>query len=366
MAKKKIVKQQVLRPHAEDAYAEELKKLQKIDDRQRPSNWNLSPWAVVTYLMGGTLEDGTEIEPKYFGNQRLIEIAVATLVTDRALLLIGIPGTAKTWVSEHLAAAISGDSKLLVQGSAGMNEDALRYGWNYAQLLSKGPSMDAVVSSPVLNAMQDGKIARVEELTRIPSDVQDTLITVLSEKILPVPELSLEVQAKPGFNLIATANDRDKGVNELSSALRRRFNTVVMPLPKTLEEEVTIVQTRVAKIGAALEIPAKVASVKEIQRLVTIFRELRNGATADGRTKLKTPSATLSTAEAISVINSGQALAAHFGDGTLKANDLAAGITGAIVKDPIQDKMIWQEYLETIVKERKDWKDLYRACKELL
>ncbi len=366
MAKKKKETPQVLRPHAEDAYADELKKLQKIDDRQRPKNWNLSPWAVVTYLMGGTLEDGTEIEPKYFGNRRLIEIAVATLVTDRALLLIGIPGTAKTWVSEHLAAAISGDSKLLVQGSAGMNEDSLRYGWNYAQLLSKGPSMEAVVSSPVLKAMQNGKIARVEELTRIPSDVQDTLITVLSEKILPVPELSMEVQAIPGFNIIATANDRDKGVNELSSALRRRFNTVVMPLPKTLDEEVKIVQTRVTKIGASLDIPAKAASVKEIQRLVMIFRELRNGATTDGRTKLKTPSATLSTAEAISVINSGQALAAHFGDGTLKANDLAASITGAIVKDPIQDKMIWQEYLETIVKERKDWKDLYRACKELL
>jgi len=366
MAKKKSEKVQVLRPHAEDAYAEELKKLQKIDKRQRPANWNLSPWAVVTYLMGGELEDGTVIEPKYFGNRRLIEIAVATLVTDRALLLIGIPGTAKTWVSEHLSAAISGDSKLLVQGSAGMNEDALRYGWNYAQLLSKGPSMDAIVASPVLHAMQDGKIARVEELTRIPSDVQDTLITVLSEKILPVPELSMEVQARPGFNIIATANDRDKGVNELSSALRRRFNTVVMPLPKTLDEEVTIVKTRVAKLGVALDIPAQTASVKEIQRLVMIFRELRSGATADGRTKLKVPSATLSTAEAISVINSGQALAAHFGDGALNAHDLAAGITGAIVKDPVQDKIIWQEYLETIVKERQDWKDLYRACKEII
>lgn len=363
---KKQKKDKVLRPHAEHAYADELARLKKIDDRQKPANWLLSPWAVVTYLMGGKLEDGTEIEPKYFGNRRLIEIAVATLVTDRALLLVGIPGTAKTWVSEHLAAAISGDSKLLVQGSAGMNEDALRYGWNYAQLLSKGPSTDAIVASPVLNAMQAGKIVRVEELTRIPSDVQDALITILSEKVLPVPELSTEIQARPGFNLIATANDRDKGVNELSSALRRRFNTVVMPLPKTLEEEVKIVKTRVEKIGQTLDIPPTTASVKEIQRLVTIFRELRSGATADGRNKLKTPSSTLSTAEAISVINSGQALATHFGDGTLNASDLAAGITGAVVKDPVQDNMIWQEYLETIVKERKDWKDLYRACKEIL
>ena len=200
-------KTQTLRPHAEDAYAAELKAIAKIDDKPRPTNWNLSPWAVVTYLLGGTLEDGTEIEPKYFGNRRLIEVAVATLATDRALLLIGIPGTAKTWVSEHLAAAISGNSTLLVQGTAGMNEDSLRYQWNYAQLLSKGPSEDALVASPLMSAMQEGKIARLEELTRIPSDVQDTLITILSEKLLPVPELNMEIQAQRGFNLIATAND---------------------------------------------------------------------------------------------------------------------------------------------------------------
>lgn len=359
-------KNKLLRPHAEDAYAHELKAIAKIDDRPRPTNWNLSPWAVVTYLLGGQLKDGTEIEPKYFGNKRLIEVAVATLATDRALLLIGIPGTAKTWVSEHLSAAISGDSTLLVQGTAGMNEDSMRYGWNYAKLLSEGPTPDALVPSPIMTAMRDGKIARVEELTRIPSDVQDTLITLLSEKTLPIPELGTEAQANRGFNVIATANDRDKGVNELSSALRRRFNTVVLPLPATLEEEVTIVKTRVAKIGKSLELPAEAAPVKEIQRLVTIFRELRSGKTEDGKTKIKSPSSTLSTAEAISVINSGQALAAHFGDGVLKAGDLAAGITGAIVKDPVQDKTVWVEYLETVVKERKDWKDLYRSCREMM
>ncbi len=362
MAKKK---QTQLRPHIENVYAHELKALAKADNRHKPENWNLSPWAVVTYLLGGTLEDGTEIEPKYFGNRRLIEVAVATLATDRALLLLGIPGTAKTWVSEHLAAAISGDSKLIVQGTSGMTEEALRYGWNYARLIAEGPKPEAMVPSPLMNAMRDGKIARVEELTRIPSDVQDTLITILSEKTLPVPELSSEIMAIRGFNLIATANDRDKGVNELSSALRRRFNTVVMPLPASLEEEVEIVKVRVAKIGQSLQLPAEIAPLKEIKRLVTIFRELRSGQTTDGRTKLKSPSSTLSTAEAISVINQGQALAAHFGDGNMKAADLAAGLSGAIVKDPTQDQKAWLEYLETVVKERKDWKDLYRACREL-
>ena len=354
----------LLRQHAEQQFAEELARLAEGDDRPRPPNWRLSPWAVSTYLLGGKLDDGFVVTPKYIGNRRLIEIAVATLATDRALLLLGVPGTAKSWVSEHLSAAISGTSSLLVQGTAGTAEEAIRYGWNYAKLLAEGPSEGALVSSPIMRAMKEGRIARVEELTRIPADVQDSLITILSEKTLPVPELNIEVQATKGFNVIATANNRDKGVNELSSALRRRFNTVVLPTPDTADEEVDIVRRRVETLGRALELPAEVPALEEIRRIVTIFRELRDGKSADGKTKLKSPSGTMSTAEAISVVNSGVALAAHFGDGKLRASDVASGLVGAVVKDPVQDKVVWQEYLETVVKERDGWKDLYRACRE--
>src|SRR5579883_518388 len=356
----------VLRQHAEQQFAEELEELKKIDDRQRPPNWILSPWAVRTYLLGGTLPNGFEITPKYIGNPRLVEIAVATLATDRALLLYGLPGTAKSWVSEHISAAISGDSTLLIQGTAGTDEAAIRYGWNYARLLVEGPSSDALVVSPMMNAMQNGKIARIEELTRIPSEVQDTLITILSEKTLPIPELGMEVQARKGFNVIATANNRDKGVNELSSALMRRFNTVILPVPETMDEEVEIVERRVNSLGKALELPAEKPALEEIRRVVTIFRELRAGVTSDGKTKIKSPSGTLSTAEAISVLNNGLAMAAYYGDGVLHADDLAAGITGAIIKDPVQDRVVWLEYLQTVVKERDGWKDLYRACHEVL
>lgn len=355
----------LLREHAEQQFAQELEELAKVDTRVRPPNWRLSPLAVVTYLLGGKLENGFEVSPKYIGDRRIIEIAIATLTTDRALLLLGVPGTAKSWVSEHLTAAISGDSKLLIQGTAGTSEEAIRYGWNYARLLADGPSMAALVASPLMRAMQDGKIARVEELTRIPADVQDTLISILSEKTLPIPELNSEVQATKGFSVIATANDRDKGVNDLSSALKRRFNTVVLPLPKTVEEEVEIVQRRVESLGRALELPAEPPALEEVRRIVTIFRELRSGVTTDGKTKIKSPSSTLSTAEAISVVNSGIALAAHFGDGSLSATDVASGLIGAVVKDPVQDQVVWREYLETVVKERDGWKDLYRACREL-
>jgi MoxR-like ATPase len=354
-----------LRQHAEYQYAQELEALAKHDSGSKPPNWKLTPNAVTTYLMGGRAGK-LEIGPKYIGNRRLMEIAVGTLATDRALLLFGVPGTAKSWVSEHLAAAISGDSTLLIQGTAGTSEEAVRYGWNYAKLLAEGPSRAAVVESPLLWAMQEGKIARIEELTRIAADVQDTLITILSEKTLPIPELRTEVQAQKGFNVIATANNKDKGVNELSSALKRRFNTVVLPSPKTLEEEVSIVEQRVASLGKALELPAEKPALEEVRRIVTIFRELRSGVTEDGKTKIKSPTGTLSTAEAISVVNQGLTLAGYFGDGELKAADVASGLVGAIVKDPVQDRVVWLEYLETVVKERNGWKDIYRACKEIV
>jgi MoxR-like ATPase len=357
------VAEMVQRRHAEDEFAAELAALAAGDDRPRPPGWRLSPAAVVTYLLGGEAADGTVVIPKYVGPRRLMEVAVATLATDRALLLLGVPGTAKTWVSEHLAAAVSGDSTLLVQGTAGTPEEAIRYGWNYARLLSEGPTRAALVPSPVLRAMADGRLARIEELTRVPSDVQDSLITILSEKTLPVPELGEEVQARKGFNVIATANDRDRGVNELSSALRRRFNTVVLPVPAGVDEEVDIVARRVAALGKALELPELPPAGDEIRRVVTVFRELRNGATEDGRTKLKSPSGTLSTAEAISVVTNGLALAAHFGDGVLRAGDVAAGILGAVVKDPVSDQVVWQEYLETVIREREGWRDFYRAAR---
>ena len=356
----------VLRRHAEQEFAAELAELAAVDTRQRPPNWKLSPWAVQTYLLGGSLPNGFTILPKYVGNHRLMQMAVATLATDRALLLYGIPGTAKSWVSEHLAAAIAGDSTLLIQGTAGTDESAIRYGWNYARLLTEGPSPAALVVSPMMRAMRDGKLCRIEELTRISAEVQDTLITILSEKTLPIPELNAEVQATRGFNVIATANNRDKGVNDLSSALMRRFNTVILPVPENLDDEVAIVEGRSASLGRALELPAEKPALEEIRRVVTIFRELRDGVTLDGRTKLKSPSGTLSPAEAISVVNNGMAMAAYYGDGSLRADDLAAGLTGAIVKDPVQDAQVWKEYLQTVVKDRDGWKDLYRACHAVL
>ncbi len=354
-----------IRPAAELSYAHELEALRAADTYEKPAGWQLSPRLVVDYIMGGQVAD-LDIEPKYIGSRRLIEVAVATLATDRALLLSGLPGTAKTWVSEHLAAAISGDSTLLVQGTSGLVEDAIRYGWNYAMLIAQGPSRQALLPSPVLHAMEGGKIARIEELSRINADVQDALITILSEKIIPIPELNTALPAQRGFNLIATANDRDRGVQEMSSALRRRFNTLIMPLPATLEEEIGIVQFRVDRIGRALALPSGLNPGEKIEQLVIVFRELREGMTIDRQTKLKSPVSTLSTAEAISVMIQCISLGGYFGDNRIGEQDLAAALTGAIVKDESQDLLVWKEYLEKIMRRRSDWKQLYEACQEMI
>ncbi|MGJ4880905.1 ATP-binding protein [Bradyrhizobium sp. HKCCYLRH1065] len=355
-----------LRRSAEALHAHELEALAQEDTRARPAQWRLSPQAVVTYLMGGRTKSGVEITPKYIGNRRLIETAVATLATDRALLILGVPGTAKSWVSEHLAAAISGSSELIVQCTAGTDENQIRYGWNYALLLAKGPSREAMVATPLMRAMEAGRIVRFEELTRMPSDVQDTLITVLSEKLMPIAEINDAVHARRGFNMIATANARDKGVNELSSALKRRFNVVVLPLPADLDEEVRIVTKRVGEIGGGLELPKIAPADQEIMRIVTVFRELRDGQTLDGRLKLKSPSGSLSTAEAIAVTIGAWAEAGHFGSGVIDAQSMAANLVGAIVKDPVQDTVVLQEYLETVVRERKPWADLYGAIRDVI
>lgn len=350
-----------IRLPVEQAYAAELQALARNDDRQKPAGWSLSPKAVLTYLLGGKDDDGTLITPKYVGRRRLMETAVATLATDRALLLLGVPGTAKSWVSEHLAAAIMGDSTLIVQCTAGTDENQIRYGWNYAQLLAKGPSQEALVPTPLYRAMQDGKLCRLEELTRMGSDVQDTLITVLSEKMMPIPELNTSIYAQRGFNIIATANNRDKGVNELSSALKRRFNVVVLPLPEDMAEEVAIVSKRVGEMAGGLDLPVPKNVGEEIARVLTIFRELRSGATSDGKVTLKTPSGSLSTAEAIATMVGGLSQAAWFDSGKLGAEGLAASLVGAIVKDPVQDKLVLEEYLETVLKKRPDYAGYYAA-----
>lgn len=359
-------KADVLREPAERLFDAELKALATTDTNERPVGWNLSPRAVLTYILGGKAGDVT-ISPKYLGSSRIVEIAISTLLTDRALLLVGEPGTAKSWLSEHLAAAITGDSQLIVQGTAGTTEEQIRYSWNYALLLAEGPSPKALVPSPVYRSLQDGKLVRFEEITRTPSEVQDTLITMLSEKILTIPELNMHIQAKRGFNMIATANTRDRGVNDMSAALKRRFNMVVLPVPSDLDTEVEIVTKRVREIGNSLRLPAAPPASEAVRRIVTVFQELRKGQTLDGKQKLKSPTGVLSTAEAISVLGNGMALAGHFGSGKVTERDLAAGLLGAVVKEDSKDEAVFVEYLENVMKKRGgDWTDLYKACKELV
>ena len=353
-------KEELQRLTAEQMFQDEIDALIKAEKNPIPAGWKMSPKSVLTYICGGKAGRKV-ITPKYIGNKRLVEIAISTLVTDRALLLIGEPGTAKSWLSEHLTAAINGDSTRVIQGTAGTTEEQIRYSWNYAMLIAEGPTKDALIPSPIYKAMEDGAIARVEEISRCASEVQDALISLLSEKRMSVPELNVEIPAKKGFSIIATANTRDKGVNEMSAALKRRFNIVVLPSPNTLEAEIDIVRSRVTQLAGNLDLNANLP-----EKVCTVFRELRQGVTLDGRQKIKPTANVLSTAEAISLLANSMALAGSFGDGEISDYDLAAGLQGAVVKEDSKDGQIWEEYLENIMKKRgSEWLDLYKECKAL-
>jgi MoxR-like ATPase len=368
----------ILREPAEKRYADQLEALRQNDTETPPANWKLSPRSVLAYIVGGkTLKaniGGKNVEVpitrKFFGDDGVVERSIVTLASERALLLVGEPGTGKSWISEHLAAAISGTSLLTIQGTAGTTEEHIKYSWNIGRIIAEGPTPDNLIPSPAMVAMKTGGLLRFEELTRCVPDVQDALVSILSEKVVAVPELpgNAMVFAKPGFNIIATANTRDQGVNELSAALKRRFNYVYIPIVGDQKTEVKIVQQRAAELLERYNLPAKL-SPPVIELLATVFREIRNGKTTDG-VSLKKPSTTLSTAEAIGVALDATLHSRFFGTGEVGPADIARNMVGAVVKEDQDDKAALKEYATLVAKKRgvkePNWKAFHDALVEQL
>ena len=346
-------------PPPEARYADELARLAELDG-PRPPGWLLTPSAVVSFVCGNAR---LGVSRKFVGDRALVERCVITLAGERALLLVGEPGTAKSMLSELLAAAICGTSGLTVQGSAGTTEDQLRYGWNYAQLLARGPSEDALVPSPVLAAMRSGRVARVEEITRCLPEVQDALVSVLSERRLAVPELGeYAVHAAPGFCVIATANLRDRGVTEMSAALKRRFNFEAVAPIASAEEEIALVMEKTERALAAVGAPASADRVV-VEALVTAFRDLRGGVSQEGWSVEK-PSTVLSTAEAVAVSGSIALAGAFFPHAKDGVRLIPGQLLGAVRKDDSDDGARLLAYWDSVVKRRaaqgmRTWEQLW-------
>ena len=361
------------RPLAEHLHQRELEALAAQDvGRPRPAGWRLSPRAVVDFILGCDPlphPDGGEPVPiprKFYGDDPLVERAVITLTTMRGLMLIGEPGTAKSMLSELLAAAISGRSTLTIQGSAAATEDQIRYGWNYAALLAKGPSLEALVPAPLYVAMRDGLLVRFEELTRCPPEVQDVLLSPLSERMLFIPELEGTaaglLSARPGFNVIATANTRDRGVSDMSAALKRRFNFETVQPIQSAALELRLIQERTDAALAALDVPLRLEA--DVARLlVTTFQELRAGVTAEGE-KVEKPSTAMSTAEAVAVAFSSGMHAYYFGADQISPDHLARHLVGAALKDDPEDRKRVQGYFNRVVRRRAKDSALWAAWHE--
>jgi len=360
-----------LREPAEVRHADQLEALRQNDPDKPPTPWRLSPRSVLTYITGGkalkAIINGKAVEVpitrKFFGDDALVERAIVTLASERALLLLGEPGTGKSWLSEHLAAAISGTSILTIQGTAGTTEEHIKYSWNIARVIAEGPRPDNLIPSPTMIAMRSGGLLRFEEITRCVPDVQDALVSILSDKAIAVPELpdNSMIWAKGGFNIIATANTRDQGVNELSAALKRRFNYIHIPIVADQKTEIAIVQQRSAELLLRYDLPARL-SPPVIELLATVFREIRDGKTADG-ISVKKPSTTCSTAEAIGVALDAALHARFFGGGEVGPADIARNLVGSIVKEDLADLAVLKEYVVLVAKKRatkdKAWKDFH-------
>jgi len=356
--------QELIKPPVEVQFAQELKNLQDVDAKNpKPENWLLSPKAVRSFILG---DKKAGISQKYFGNDALVERCIITLAGNRGLMLVGEPGTAKTMLSELLSAAISGNSVNTIQGTAGTTDDNIKYSWNYALLLAKGASRESLVPAPLYIGMEKGIITRFEEITRCSAEIQDTLISVMSDKVLSIPELGEDgfLFAKPGFNIIGTANTRDRGVNEMSSALKRRFNfETVFPI-NNVALECQIIEDQCAEL---LGPDAKVLTDKDIVNLIaTTFHELRTGKSADGA-KIDPPSAVMSTAEAVSVYYQTALTARYYDSGKLSVDNLVQNLMGAVVKESRDDISKLKSYFNTVIKNRskssKLWESFYEARK---
>jgi hypothetical protein len=360
--------QQILRPAAETLYADELLALAEADRHPKPPGWKLSPRAVRTFLCGG---EGPQIRRKFFGDDALVERAIVSLSSNRGLMLVGEPGTAKSMISELLAAAISGTSINAIQGTAGTTEDHIKYSWNYALLLAEGPSLRALVASPLYVAMRDGLLVRFEEITRCPPEVQDTLVSILSEKVMIVPELDgpdRVLHARPGFNVIGTANTRDRGVHEMSSALKRRFNFETVHPIRELKQEVELVTRECDRLLKEASAPVDVRT-DVVTLLVSVFQDLREGVTREG-IQVERPSTVMSTAEAVSVGMAAGLDSYYFDGGPISPRHVVRHIAGAVLKDNPEDLKKLKHYFDVVVRQRSQkegglWTEMLEARKSL-
>lgn len=351
---------EVQRPPAEVLYADELEALRAADTSPRPPGWRLSPRAVRRFILG---DQTAGVRKKFVGHPSLVDRAMIALSSSRGLMLIGEPGTAKSLLSELLAAAISGHSTLTIQGSAGTGEDQIKYSWNYALLLAEGPTRRSLVPAPLYQGMRDGMIVRFEELTRCPLEVQDLLLAALSDRVMAIPELEdgKQLFATVGFNVIATANTRDLGVNEMSAALKRRFNfETVFPIAD-YAVELELVRSEARRHLERSGVPV-MPSDQILELLVTTFRDLRDGRTDDGQVTERLSTA-MSTAEAVSVAQAVCQRSYYLQEQAPTPADLVECLVGAAVKTDKNDLALLRRYFEQRVAKRagQHWKDFYAA-----
>lgn len=359
-------KQKIQRPPVEDVYRDDLNRLREWDKGPVPPGWQMSPLAVEKFILG---DADLNISRKFVAPRELVTRVIISLATNRGAMLIGQPGTAKSWLSELLAAAISGQSTIIVQGGTITDVRQLLYSWNEALLSSRGPVPEALIPGPIYQGMQEGKLVRFEELARCSPAIQDSILSILSERVIMIPELGSDMPmlyAREGFNIIGSSNNLDQGIHKMSAALKRRMNFETISPIKSINDEIDVVILEAEKLIKLSGVSVK-PSIEVIEPLVTIFHELRNGQSLDGRSTDRLAATVMSTAEAVSVAHAMGVHAYYYSDGEMKPENLVYFLIGAALKDSPDDRRRMRHYFETEVAKKpgKQWQQIY-SKKDLL
>lgn len=209
------------------------------------------------------------------GRRRELELLQAALATGAHVLLEGPPGTGKSTLLRHVAAARH-SSFVLVEGNAELTPTRLVGSFDPALVLTRGYAPEIFVDGPLVHALREGGLLYLEELNRVPEETVNVLLTVMSEGELNVPRLGCVV-AHEQFRLVAAMNPYDAvGTSRLSPAVYDRTCRIAVGYQDAEQERQIVAQ---AVPGAAADL---VDCAVEVVRATRGHADLRSGSSVRG------------------------------------------------------------------------------------